>query len=776
MADSAQKLTVKMPWSHKLVRAEVQELHVGPGTRVAPEEPVLTLVSADGKHVIRAAHSGRLVPLVSPGDPIIGGDPLYVLRREDEARHRSPVLRGAEGAPLPERRERFAGLTAFAERFGHWGWFILAIGAYALAARLLIPRLQDMLGGAGPEAWMWLLAASIGAGLLLFGAFAQLGRGWPKRMTWGLAACWAGLSAVALTDLPDRMRLPVEMLDVTGAELAAAIGLAEEEPAEVTLAQAPDPEVAAPAPDTPLESADAPAVAAPVPDEAPIAAEGPEQEVEPVIVARLDLGSEPGTGDAVLRSGVSASGAPSPVAPLDPLAADALPESVDAPTAAALAGALPQPGGAQRLADGPEPVGPGAEPALALVTDLTRGLAEPAAQGEGGVLPEIAAAIPDALPGTMPAPQGEPKQAPFQIAALDPGQVEDPSPPRFDAASPATTLLSAPAGLESGDAPTGDLGWAEPQADIDTLSDAPGVPEPGIPGPGPDLQEAGVFLSPLDRAPQERLALADPAAPLQGTGLTDRLAPEPEGPLAKVDATAITAPVPPSRSIAVPRLSGRSETPRLALATVDPAAEPAPLPWLQPRYATVSLLFQFLEDPRSGSVPKIGDSYEAALPQDVALAVRRSEVVGFRPMVQVTGWCRAARGVAETREDRQVALSDRLRLVLVELEIEADTVGMLSDVLPIFGGQDVGFFHNRRPMMGGWSGPQLLDRGEAWMQSRSNRQLDPNYPTFSEGGTYYFSADQVSEALQARDCSVPIWQGGSPATAMGVAVNQALIR
>ncbi|MEM8699831.1 MAG: hypothetical protein AAGF44_11695, partial [Pseudomonadota bacterium] len=226
-----------MPWTHKLVRAEVQELHVGPGARVAPEEAVLTLVSAEGKHVIRAAHAGRLIPLVSPGDAIIGGDPLYVLRREEEPVRREPVIRGAEGAPMAEQRPQFAGLVAFADRFGHWGWFVLALGAYGLAARLAIPQLQRLLGDADADFWKSLLAASIGAGVVLFGILAQLGRGWPKRMTWGLAACWAGLSTVALTDLPERMQIPVQRLDVTGPEMAAAIGLTgPEEGREIILA------------------------------------------------------------------------------------------------------------------------------------------------------------------------------------------------------------------------------------------------------------------------------------------------------------------------------------------------------------------------------------------------------------------------------------------------------------------------------------------------------------------------------------------------------------
>ena len=247
MPDAVQKLTVKMPWTRNLSRAEVETLHVSPGTRVRENDPIVTLISEDGKHVIRAAHGGRLVPLVSPGDSLTGGDPLYVLRR-DEAR--APVRRtprGQEGAPGLEPSRRFAGLQAISDQFGHWGWFIAAIGAYALGARLLIPRLQKLLGDEGPEAWIWFTAASIGAGILIFGVLAQLGRDWPKRMTWGLAACWAGLSVVALTDVGDRVKVPDSLRDF-GEQTLALLSPDADPAGEPELALAPDPAPPEPAP------------------------------------------------------------------------------------------------------------------------------------------------------------------------------------------------------------------------------------------------------------------------------------------------------------------------------------------------------------------------------------------------------------------------------------------------------------------------------------------------------------------------------------------------
>ena len=270
------------------------------------------------------------------------------------------------------------------------------------------------------------------------------------------------------------------------------------------------------------------------------------------------------------------------------------------------------------------------------------------------------------------------------------------------------------------------------------------------------------------------LALAAPGQILEGAGGARRLAPEPEGPLDQNAVSLLQTPrgttPPPLR----PRPQVPPDAPRLALAPTDRPGV-APLPWQPPRFARVSLLFQYLEDPRIGSPPKLGDRYGADLPPDVALAVARSEVVEQRPMIQIAGWCRQAGGKGTEPEDQQVALSDRLRLVLVEVDIEADTVGMLSDVLPVFGGEDVGFFHNRRPMMGGWSGPPTMARGEAWMRSRSNRLLDPNYPAdLGEGGAYYFSADAAADELIKRGCTRPVWQGGEPVTLMGKALNRVL--
>ncbi|MEM7670713.1 MAG: hypothetical protein AAF317_16520, partial [Pseudomonadota bacterium] len=101
-------------------------------------------------------------------------------------------------------------------------------------------------------------------------------------------------------------------------------------------------------------------------------------------------------------------------------------------------------------------------------------------------------------------------------------------------------------------------------------------------------------------------------------------------------------------------------------------------------------------------------------------------------------------------------------------------IGMLSDVLPVFGGAEPGFFHNRRPMMGGFSGPQLLTRGQDWLGAQSSRQIDPNFPDITSGGSFYFGLDDVLDALGTHGCAVPVWQGGAPATALGRAVDQAL--
>lgn len=618
MSESVRKLTVKMPWSRQLQRAEVLEVHQRPGNWVGSDDPVLTFVTQEGRQTVRSVHPGRVVPLVAPGDPLTGGDPLYVLRREPVRARPRLAPRTNEGAPQKARRPFGAAWRARWERFGHWAWFVLAVGAYALAARLLIPQLQIVLGSEGPSAWTWILAASIGAGITLFGLLATRSALWPRRMTWGLAACWAALSVVALSDLTERMDLPIALRSIEPSSVAE--NRPEQTPEAVASLSPQDQPVFLPTP------ASEPSQAAEPEPEAP----GPEQTAALVPVPQPRREPRPQVDEALLSEAII--------------------------------------------------------PARSILPDLT----------DSAVVIRSGVRV-----GAQPRAFNGPQEAPVKLASLSLG--------------PADRL---------------------PRLDL--------VPPPG----------RGVARQALPQAPAP--VAPDAAAPIGALGLS-----------------------PPLDVLALPvRLAGFDPAER----DVDaPLVEP--LPWLPPRFARVSLLFQYLEDPRDIEPPKLGADYAPDLPAEVALAVASSKVVEMRGMVQVTGWCIAAgddNGLKRIQTDpedyRRVALSDRLRLLLVEVEIESDTIGMLSDVLPVFGGADVGFFHNRRPMMGGWSGPQLLERGQAWMSGQKNDLIDPNYPSNIEGGAYFFSTEAALAMLEEQGCTDPIWQGGAPVTALGRAVAQGMQR
>ncbi|MEM8842591.1 MAG: hypothetical protein AAGD47_12525, partial [Pseudomonadota bacterium] len=206
-----------------------------------------------------------------------------------------------------------------------------------------------------------------------------------------------------------------------------------------------------------------------------------------------------------------------------------------------------------------------------------------------------------------------------------------------------------------------------------------------------------------------------------------------------------------------------------------------PLPWIRPRYTELSLLFQYLEDPRNPTAPEVGSTYPVDLPPEIAMAVTAQKVAALRPVLHVAGWCIAAddrSGLKRITTDpdlyRRFAVSDRMQLMLVELTIESDTVAMLADALPIFGDGDPGFFHNRRPMMGGPSGPELLELAEDWLSARSNKRMDPNYPDVETGGSYYFETEQLLASLEAQGCTDPVWHGGTPSTPLGAALDVAL--
>lgn len=408
------------------------------------------------------------------------------------------------------------------------------------------------------------------------------------------------------------------------------------------------------------------------------------------------------------------------------------------------------------------------------------------------------------------------------LAEVHPPFVQTSPPAARLAATP--TVTAAPAIAEtpslaenaSGPSPVAVGVATEPAAALSSASDDLLVPYP-VPRPTPVVHASLATIAPPEASPKL-------TAPTLATYATPSLFASPAGAEspAAPQITLMNRPAmgilevaqitPVKASLALPARPERSATPpRRTLvasladapqhdstpAKVDQSDKPAkpggpvelaaldteigPLPWIRPRFTELSLLFQYLEDPRDPVSPTIGVPYAADLPPEVAMAVTSQNVTATRSVLQVTGWCIAAHdrsGLKRITTDpdlyRRFAVSDRMQLVVVDLKIESDTVAMLADALPVFGDEDPGFFHNRRPVMGGFSGPALLQLGEDWLGARSNRRMDPNYPDVETGGSFYFETDQLLAALKTQGCTDPIWQGGAPATPLGEALDAAL--
>ena len=85
MGATGRKLTIRMPDNPRLRSAEVGKVHLDPGARVQSGNPVLTLINRRKEHLVRSPRSGRVVPLIAPGDRVNGGDPLYILHIDEAA-------------------------------------------------------------------------------------------------------------------------------------------------------------------------------------------------------------------------------------------------------------------------------------------------------------------------------------------------------------------------------------------------------------------------------------------------------------------------------------------------------------------------------------------------------------------------------------------------------------------------------------------------------------------------------------------------------------------
>ena len=166
MSVAGRKLTIRMPDNRRLRGAEVVGIHVDPGGRVREGIPVMTVMTAEGEQRIRAPRPGRAIPLVTVGDEVLGGDPLFILNLDEHAltsaksqSKRTMLGRGVEAFTTAKREGMATGAPAgrpqnawnYDEaREGKQIWLKpgLAGVVYAIACFALLPVLRQFGGGA----------------------------------------------------------------------------------------------------------------------------------------------------------------------------------------------------------------------------------------------------------------------------------------------------------------------------------------------------------------------------------------------------------------------------------------------------------------------------------------------------------------------------------------------------------------------------------------------------------------------------------------------------
>ena len=218
MGATGRKLTIRMPDNPRLRSAEVGKVHLDPGARVQSGNPVLTLINRRKEHLVRSPRSGRVVPLIAPGDRVNGGDPLYILHIDEAALEEQnreeramiaverekwtsgvlaeaiePVLRNktvAEPSPVP----------AFVS---NWGKPILALALYVLACFALLPILHFFGKTASTPVLIAMAAGCVAFGALIFYLYAPDAGRWPRWTVRMVAISWVGISSLALFYRPD---------------------------------------------------------------------------------------------------------------------------------------------------------------------------------------------------------------------------------------------------------------------------------------------------------------------------------------------------------------------------------------------------------------------------------------------------------------------------------------------------------------------------------------------------------------------------------------------
>lgn len=237
MSLAGRKVTIRMPDHDGPGKAEVVGIHVDPGGSVRESYPVMTVITMLGEQRIRAPRAGTVLPIVSVGDEVGGGDALFVLSLDESAlsseksKSRPSALRqkapsplrisedaapdpaAAMAAPTPPVRLRPARVDRTPvqddehEERADWLKPALATAVYLIASFLLFPVFLQV-GVAASPVELAALAGMAAAIVCLVVTFLMPAHGaWPRRIVRVLSLGWLMLLAYPL--YPALMNPPV---------------------------------------------------------------------------------------------------------------------------------------------------------------------------------------------------------------------------------------------------------------------------------------------------------------------------------------------------------------------------------------------------------------------------------------------------------------------------------------------------------------------------------------------------------------------------------------
>ena len=231
-------------------------IHVDPGSRVRQGSPVMTVQTAESEQRIRAPRMGRAVPLVTVGDEVRSGDPLFILNLDEEAlsdtklhARRTMLGTGVEAfttakregmaaEPRPPRQKGRWAADGAVEETAPWLKPALAGLVYLIACFALLPVLRQMAPGANATELV-LMVGLVVAVVWVIGLFLMPSGGfWPRLFVRLVSFSWVVLAGVIM--VPQVLNRPLHFGDIYGPPSAIS-GFGGEEADEKAVADAIEP-------------------------------------------------------------------------------------------------------------------------------------------------------------------------------------------------------------------------------------------------------------------------------------------------------------------------------------------------------------------------------------------------------------------------------------------------------------------------------------------------------------------------------------------------------